>query len=518
MPIPILRSCLFPLFIVSAFSLFAQHSKPVPSLTYCGKADNDLYRLLLKTRLVDRRYETPGKAVEKAIPGSGVLIIAPGYPSVGINISQALLTRANQKRLRVYIEYPASIPGIEIGAVPFVATLERGVITGQAWKGRLALMSLLSINGCHLLPAKAANPMIVLAKVAGFNKAEYGIDDVASYPVLFSKDNLMIATTALSNFSIARFAPRASWQQVWEYILSWLTKGARPLTVQLSASVTPMYTKDALLPAEAKRVSIEKGAQWFYKGRFLIHPQWQDSVAKYMGDGIRPFGPAVSQYLPSGDGSLGILEGHASKIDENGNQQYRYSVRADVQGEAAFALASAGHLQGNKEYFKVASRLANFIFNTSNLRSGARANPDSASFGLIGWATSHPGLFYEDDNARAMLGVIGASSYTGERKWDRQIAENIMANFRTTGKEGFRGDRLLETQIRDSGWRYFQNRSLFFLTHITRPGCGPVISGFTSKQSMRPCWRKQKMPSGLQWRPTLMGGYGAMVFSRNGHV
>jgi hypothetical protein len=38
----------------------------------------------------------------------------------------------------------------------------------------------------------------VQAKAAGFNRAEFGIDDVTSYPLLFHTDNMLVATAALS--------------------------------------------------------------------------------------------------------------------------------------------------------------------------------------------------------------------------------------------------------------------------------------------------------------------------------
>jgi hypothetical protein len=70
-------------------------------------------------------------------------------------------------------------------------------------------------------------------------------------------------------------------------------------------------------------------------------------LSKYQpknGDPNLFFGPPIGKNLLVGDGSRGIMEGHASAVNLDGSQQYRYFVRADVQGESAFMLAASGSL------------------------------------------------------------------------------------------------------------------------------------------------------------------------------
>jgi hypothetical protein len=221
-----------------------------------------------------------------------------------------------------------------------------------------------------------------------------------------------------------------------------------------------MYAKNVKLPKNAIKTSIAKGAEWFYKAHLFIAPSWKELWLKYQGNGLSPVGPPVSQQLPNGDGSLGILEGHVSSINYDGTQQYRYWVRADVQGEVAYALAAAGNLLHKDEYYKVAKNLADFIFYHSNLRDGNKNDKTNPAYGLIGWSVTHPGVFYGDDNARCILGLIGASAYMNTSEWDTKILEAILANFRTTGKEGFRGPRLSEEDILKEGWKHFENRDI----------------------------------------------------------
>lgn len=48
----------------------------------------------------------------------------------------------------------------------------------------------------------------------------------------------------------------------------------------------------------------------------------------------------------------------------------------------------------------------------------------------------------------------------GETRWNKTIVEAILANYRTTGRKGFRGERLEEDDIQKNGLRYYQERDL----------------------------------------------------------
>lgn len=45
-------------------------------------------------------------------------------------------------------------------------------------------------------------------------------------------------------------------------------------------------------------------------------------------------------------------------------------------------------------------------------------------------------------------------------KWDEEVVEAIMANFRTTGKLGFRGERQEEKDLQELGWKHFWERDI----------------------------------------------------------
>lgn len=439
-------------------SAFASGTKR--SLIFCGNATNDLYKVLKVEGFIIKRVDSPSNAIISAPERSAVFIIADGYPERRTEISPKLLELARQKKLRLYIEYPAALPDLHMADTVMEARLERGIVMSDVFGDNLKPMSILGINDCHIVPASVDSPLIVLGKVAGFDKAVYGVKDVKTYPVLFERGNEMVAMTKLSDFAKGRYAPSASWKEVWEYILSWMTETSDLPIHHWLSYVYPTYQKSEKLPEQAKKISIARGIQWFYQAHLFVDSTWKPLWLKYQGDGTAPVGPPVSQRLPNGDGSSGILEGPASKINYDGTQQYRYWVRADDQGEVAYALAAAASFLNKPKYDQVATNLADFIFYDSNLSGGEKSNKKSAAFGLIGWAVTHPGVFYGDDNARCMLGIIGASAYMHTTRWNKEILENILANFRTTGKEGFRGDRLEEADMLKHGWKYYQDRDL----------------------------------------------------------
>lgn len=112
----------------------------------------------------------------------------------------------------------------------------------------------------------------------------------------------------------------------------------------------------------------------------------------------------------------------------------------DVQGESSYAFAAAGDLLAKDDYLKVSSNLLDYSFR--EYRDSVRNNPKSPSYGLLGWAYTHKGTYYGDDNARSILGSLAASAIMNNTSWDKQIVECIVGNFRTTGKNGFRGGNL----------------------------------------------------------------------------
>jgi hypothetical protein len=175
-------------------------------LSFCCGVRNDLYHAVSAASACPR-YDLPLAAVEAAPEGSAVLLLAEGYPEAPLVLEAGLWERAAARRLRLYVEFPGALPGLAVGA-PRATALERGVVASGFFEPDLPAMRLLALHGCRFVPAKADAPHLVLARVAGYDTAVFGLPP-ESHPVLFEhpRGDLLVATTKLSQFVSARYAP-----------------------------------------------------------------------------------------------------------------------------------------------------------------------------------------------------------------------------------------------------------------------------------------------------------------------
>ena len=419
---------------------------------YTNSLDNDLASLLRKEgfRVVCRG--SVREILSHAGKGSAVILAADGYPDSPLSLSDKDISAIREKDLRVFAEY-ATLPGekADIGEIG----VERVVVTAPIGDS-LHPMDLLSINRAAYLKKDATDPLMVIARVAGFDTAVFGLDGTPCTPLVYrDSGNLLVSTSKLSDFARLRLMPESRWKPFWEAVISELTGKAVSFR-QWPTAIAPAYSQDAPLPRNARKQAIRKGIEWFFNGHFLIHPDWKESwVMKYIGDGTMPVGPELPEDAPDGDGSLGVLEGHCSAIYKDGRQAYRYWIRDDIQGESSMAFALAGELLGNQEYRRIAERLSDYSF--KEFQDGPRSDPESPTYGLLGWAYTHKWVYYGDDNARSILGTILASKVLGTHRWDKNLDAAIEANFNTTGKNGFRGPRLHEQDIQANGLDYYRN-------------------------------------------------------------
>lgn len=403
-----------------------------PLILRCS-ANNDLYRALVAGGGRFARYDRVADAIQAAPRGSGVAILADGYPSELTRVSAELFEEAERKSLRLFIEYPESLPGTQVGQ-PREVEWERGVITSDAFGPWLERMRIVSLGRCRYAPMRAAKPELVLARVAGFDTAIYGLPKEVE-PLLFEyrPGAILVGATKLSQFATARYAPAEAWTAVWARILRWLRPGSAAPRVVWRPAVVPSYGRDERLPGDIESTAFRRGVEWFERARLFPAP---------------------------GDGSAGVMEGLTSAIRYDGTQPVSATVRADCIGEVSMALAFAGRRD-------IAEKLNDFLYSTSALASGPRGDAASPSFGLLGWSLPDAaGVYYGDDNARALLGSMGAAALLYEDRWDRRILQALLANLRTTGRLGFRQSRIEERDLRVSGWRrYYGEDTINYAPH-----------------------------------------------------
>ena len=175
----------------------------------------------------------------------------------------------------------------------------------------LKQLEILGVNDVYTRVALVENPMIVLAKVAGVDKADFGLADVKTFPLLIRQDGMFIALTKLSNFEHGRYEPLESWKTVWRYIVSFVTnEPSFTFKHRWYSEVSPSFCREKRLPKGAGKEMVRKGSDWFFKGCFLIDSTWKKLQEENQGDGTMPVALELRPGTRVGDGSLGILEGH----------------------------------------------------------------------------------------------------------------------------------------------------------------------------------------------------------------
>ncbi len=417
---------------------------------YCNE-HNDLYQLLKSNGFDCVRYNDIDNALESAGENEVLLLLAKNYPATKTRIPSDFYRLANQKNLKIYIEFPDYLTSGSTGKIKSTKK-ERLVVTSDFFGEKLPPMRILDAGLYTYTDVPERNSHLKGTNVAGFDKAVYGLEKTPTAPILFEDGNMLVSTTKLSDFNKSRYSPLKAWQATISGILSYLSIEMADEAVQWNPIVKPSYDARVPLPENVYELAVERGAEWYRKGRFLIHPDWKDH---WQGiDTLKlPVGPPMDLNLPSGDGSLGVMEGHYSYINNDGSQPYRYWLRGDCVAETAMTFAMANSIKENKQNGEIANNLMNFLFNSDTFKTSSSKDPEMSSYGLLGWAATRPSRYYGDDNARILLGSILSSQMMKNNKWDTQILELILANFRTSGENGFRGGALNGKDIDEKTWQ-----------------------------------------------------------------
>jgi len=449
------------LLFICGFTL-CSGAEPDKWVLSCEK-DNDILLMLSQSGQACVRFESPEAAIQGAPEGSAVLLLADAYPTKTLELRPALFAAARGKKLNLYIEFPGFLPGLSVGK-PRTAVWERAVVTSGYFAPALPPLSILSPQNCVFLECTSGpRTHLALGRVAGYDKALFGLPE-RTFPLLFElpetdkNGRVLIATTKLSQVVTARFGPVPCWQAVWHGILRWLNPNAR-IQLNWTSTVQPALSRDEELPSSVEQSALKRGVSWFVKSRLLLHPSHTNEVAKALAsDGLAP---APRGDAPIGDGSLGILEGYYSRIQPDGSQLQAVSVRGDCNGESAMALAFGGRVFRDAADSAIARRLLDYYYFDSPARKRERGDPHHGAYGLSAWGISTPAWYranYGDDNARLLLGTMAASALLKENRWDDAMLQCLLANLRTTGMLGFRGDRIDVPELGEHGWEYYFHR------------------------------------------------------------
>lgn len=393
----------------------------VLNAVFCAGEKSDLVRALRESGYRVQLAESAEQAIACAAEGDAVFLLAEEYPVRGTALDSSLLDSARAKRLRLYIEYPEEMLGEQTDE-PQTILFER-LIAPEGMMGCMEPGSILMINGCWYRDClKGGKGMLCLAKAAGYDRIVYGLPDryIGMLDWLDEKKDVLVAASALSHFITGRYAPTQKWRVLWQKLLEMM--GLSGIELHWTPDVTIEADREAALPADARRLAYERSVDWMYRHM------------------ITRASPDVS-----------VLEGYESAMDCSGKQFARYIVRADCLGETAMEMACGWRQMKNPDYRKTAVGL---VEHTLKDDAFYQNDPEKPFYGLINWFEDKK-VFYGDDNARALLGLICARGMLNEDRWDEKILRCVLANLRTSDRNGLRRPRLQEDTFKPNWLEYY---------------------------------------------------------------
>ena len=186
-----------------------------------------------------------------------MLLLADHYPEQTTALEPAAFALARSRNLRLFLEYPAALPGLAVGA-PRATTWERLIVSSDRFAPALPRLRILAAHDCHYVPVSGSlNADLVIARVAGYDTAVYGIPEKDAFPMLFELPghHLYIACTKLSGFVTGRYAPAGDWQAIWQQIFSTLDP-RHPTPFRFEPLVEPAYSATAKLPKPGELIGV----------------------------------------------------------------------------------------------------------------------------------------------------------------------------------------------------------------------------------------------------------------------
>ena len=151
------------------------------------------------------------------------------------------------------------------------------------------------------------------------SEAVYGLPEQV-FPILFEHPqyDIMVATTKLSQFVTARYAPADAWKHIWRMILGWLSPGKKNFNLKWMQTVYPSYDREDKIPDDVELQAFRRGSEWFKNSRLLVHHSYKDEIVRRQQN--HRDGVASAPDWPVGDGKDGILEGYSSFIYHDGDE------------------------------------------------------------------------------------------------------------------------------------------------------------------------------------------------------
>ena len=211
----------------------------------------------------------------------GIMVLADNYPNSTTAITESQAAAIYNLGIRIYIEYPSN--NVDLGISGYSGTgvmgYDRAIVTDAAALG-IPEYSLLYVHGAqYVKKTDISRSWLVNATVVGYDTVEFydeatgALTDCTPYSMLEvnANGNVLVASTKLSQFISARYAPYARWQSLWHSVFSWVAgKDKADVTLPTwTAKLNANYGPDEELADNAYSEAVRLNTEWFLNSGLL---------------------------------------------------------------------------------------------------------------------------------------------------------------------------------------------------------------------------------------------------------
>ena len=524
---------------------------PTPrTLVFCCEAQNDLFRatqpLAAATPwLIVKRFVNCSEAALTDDTTALLILadVAEKQPRIPRSVLDALATHTELKVLAelAAIETIAGLRSLDpapCGVYERIVALPDSPLWSNApaeTKRTLRPLDLLEPGACTYIPyvacaaasggAENAKLHLALAKVAGFDRAVFGLNDsgvvASTTAVLFEPagyDRLMLSAVRLSAVAASRFAPVEAWTRLWRALLRWLLSTSATDIAEIDAlleglafegllKLQPSFAAGAALPQTASARAVARAMHWTHTASGLLASAEAEHTSRaFLLGGVTSVPIAMLPPLflfgdPGvGNGSAGIFEAYLSRVqsggDAAGTQPLGVRIRSDCVGEAAGALAlGAWAAHADAKATLVSAALLDYLFFTSRAQRGARSEARSPLGGILLWGTNTPPPYrrevYADDQYRTLLMALFAGAAQNSSRWNVPLAKLLLGNARLQSEAGFSawsgGDEAL---LLANGWRFYWRGNYTSSTYYYQAAAHASLLWAYVQLRRVLCWRR----------------------------
>ena len=262
-------------------------------------------------------------------------------------------------------------------------------------------------NDCvrfHFIPKNACPILTYHDYVCAHSHVDMGEEDYRKGVwAMWREKNLIACGFRLCNFRRARLAPRRSFEALITAIVQFLA--GENVKVNFEAPVCS-YERQTVAEVADVRDAVRRGLDWFINSQMLIE-----------------------------NGKWGVLEGFSHHISaKDGTQQIARAVRADCTGETAGAFMLQGLLWNDEKKRLMGEDMFNFILNYLQIKDGEHK-------GMLRWTETAWEACYQDDVARAILGLLLRQHFDGTVPHFDELRQALDYLVETTNPEGCRVSR-----------------------------------------------------------------------------